>query len=142
MFCAAAAPRQWRSPRRGARRAGEYTPLQLSIKLVICNTSVQIQLSCASSMISVCDYTTYFKPDILSYQIMFTMVSPLLNPVVTSSCVAFRISDYLLANQKSLLPPGFVKKVMVDPIDNFLTYSRADRLPLPLCLPRRTVFPR
>lgn len=51
MFCAAAAPRQWRSPRRGARRAGEYTPLQLSIKLVICNTSVQIQLSCASSMI-------------------------------------------------------------------------------------------
>ena len=32
-FCAAVAPRQWRSPRRGARRAGEPTPLQLNIKL-------------------------------------------------------------------------------------------------------------
>ena len=36
-FCAAAAPRQWRSPRRGARRVGEPTPLQLNIKLMICN---------------------------------------------------------------------------------------------------------
>ena len=32
-----AAPRQWRSPRRGARRVGEPTPLQLNIKLMICN---------------------------------------------------------------------------------------------------------
>ena len=27
-FCAAVAPRQWRSPRRGARRVGEPTSLQ------------------------------------------------------------------------------------------------------------------
>ena len=27
-FCTAVAPRQWRSPRRGARCVGEHTPLQ------------------------------------------------------------------------------------------------------------------
>ena len=93
-FCAAVAPRQWRSPRRGARRAGEPTPLQLNIELfceaaalrqersprrgarrvggitylqlhiyyMIYNTSVQVQFSCASSMIFL-----YFY-DIIKYR--------------------------------------------------------------------------
>ena len=35
----------------GAPRAGEFTPLQLNIKLIIYNNSVQIQFICDSSMI-------------------------------------------------------------------------------------------
>ena len=32
LICVAAAPRQWRSPRRGARRVGEPTSLKPNIK--------------------------------------------------------------------------------------------------------------
>ena len=50
-LCEAAALRQERSPRRGARRVGGITSLQLHIYYMIYNTSVQVQFNCASSMI-------------------------------------------------------------------------------------------